>query len=169
MLINLQLNCDLNSNIHLSFDLRFGIVWHFLYIVRWKEQLHFSTMVTFPPVEWGRKCEQSCWFCVRVSQVYADEHAWCRGIKLIIPTTWRRLIASPWYSLLLPMCVCMDSPSIVLLWYIVYQCTFTEVELIRPCSLVTIYSPNCIFRLKETNTNNCEYLYQRITDSQSCI
>lgn len=50
MLINLQLNCDLNANLYLVFGLRFGVVGHFLYIVRWEEQLQLSTMVTFPPV-----------------------------------------------------------------------------------------------------------------------
>lgn len=50
MLLHLQLNCDLNSNLHLSFGLRSGVVGHFLYIIGWEEQLHLSTMVTFPPV-----------------------------------------------------------------------------------------------------------------------
>lgn len=44
------LDCDLNSNHHLVFGFRFGIVGHFLYIVSWEEKLHLSAMVTFPPV-----------------------------------------------------------------------------------------------------------------------
>ena len=67
MLTNLQLNCDLNYNLHLVFSLGFCVVGHFLYIVRREEQLHFPTVVTFPPVKRRQNNEQSCLFC--------DEHA----------------------------------------------------------------------------------------------
>lgn len=79
MQTNLHFNCDLNSNLHLFFAVRFGVVGHFLYIVRWEEQLHLSTVVTFPPVVsriWGAmNGTAKSW------QVYADEHARCSSIE----------------------------------------------------------------------------------------
>lgn len=64
-----------------------------------------------------------------------------------------------------------DSPSIVLFCDVVYQSSFSEAELIWPCRLVVVQSLNCTLRLKETNTQNHECLYQwqlnKIPDNQS--